>query len=160
MTTKIEVLADECVSVESERDPDEEFSGEDTHTDWSFEGIKIVTGKNHYSDLTVSFEPKPDTIYYLVVVVYHDGDSFSHRENGNVEYVDLYRDFNAAEETAKEIRRHDDAHSRWTDESPYDLVLTLDNGKAMKYCASWQAFFCGIGSIRVIPVRLGHKHSY
>lgn len=151
---RIEVLADSWTDVTRERDSYDEWSADDTDTSWDINGIKVLDGKEGYADLDIDFEPKPGDSYYLVLVTYHSGDSFSNHDNACVEYIDLYRDLDSAERIRNEILRHDESNSRWSDDKPFKLVLTLDNGKEIEYPAPWHGYFNGLGDVRVVMVRL------
>lgn len=125
------------------------------HGNWTFSGICLVEDEKKYADLETEFDVEFSKIYFLLLVIYNTGDSFSHEEAAGVDFVELYRDVEAAEKMALEIRRHDDACSRWTDEKEYDLEITLDNGNRMKYnSAPWLGYFESIHDIRLVPVRL------
>lgn len=150
---EIKVLADSWTTVTAEEDPDDQYSGEDTDTDWTFNGIKLAS-KTEYPDLTTDFKPKTGKTYYLVLVTYDSDDSFSHNGNACVEYVDLYRDIDKATATRDEIIRHNNANNKWTDEKPYNLVLTLDNGKDLEYPAPWLDYFSDLGEVRLVTVCL------
>jgi len=150
---KIKVLSHSWTEITEEANPDDDWSADSTSTYWSFNGIKVVSEKDYF-DLVTAFEPKKRETYYLVLVVYHSGDSFHHADNEYVEYIDLYQDINNAEQAAEEIRQHDSAYDRRGHEETYKLMVTMANGKRKHHYASWHGYFNGVGSIQVVSVSL------
>lgn len=139
--TTIKVL--DVVNVEVTRPWNgEEWSGEDTQESHYIQGIKIVDG---WGDLDIPFCPKPDETYYLVVVNYDTGDSFS-RHEGKICFVDLFRDAKKAKDLVFKINSSKDICS---------IEYEHDDGTILK-CSTgnWTGYFEKVNSVHIEEVCL------
>lgn len=122
-------------------------------------GFKI-SGNDYSYDLLVTFIPKVNQTYYLLYVDYTTGDS-ENTHRGNIEYVEMYEDFDLADENAKIIRSHYDAKNcrklakkddKLGDENRVNLKLT--NGEYRPFRGPWLGYFEHIDKIFVVSVEM------
>ena len=121
--------------------------GRDTYH--SIQGIKKASNKE-YSDFESSFEPEPDITYFLLYVLYTDGNSFG-KSTGNIEFVDLYRDRDVAKKAAEAIKDHAEANENKRDRN---LTIPLDCGEDHAIYPPWIGYFNEIEDIIIAPVSL------
>ena len=140
-------------------------------------GLALVKDDGDYGTLVTPIDIQQDTNYYVVLVVYSTGDSFSHTD-GLRDYVEIYRTREEAEETSRLIRQHYDFYKDypWLNECKAtnysylgkrqqkfaDLVfggnftVKIKNGDGVeyKYHAPWMGYFEAIQEIEVIKLQL------
>ena len=124
-------------------DPDKQWDGDDTSTDVCIGDTFTVVKRNQYYDLTVAGNPEAGEIFYLLIVIYSTGDSFSHH-SGHVEYVGLYRDENTAWENLRRI--NDNAN-------PLMLLDETEDGiEEYQIHPPWIGYFESIENVDVCQV--------
>lgn len=136
-----------------ESNPDEEYSGEDTQTNW-FVNNELTIDEN-YPDITTSFELNKDKEYFLVYVIYNTGDSFSRNNSSNIEFIDIFEDLNKANLLVKQIYENtnmEQLQGNYLDEK--------NNKKNLSFC--WIGHFesislCEVSSINVQSLNLNQK---
>jgi hypothetical protein len=95
-----------------------------------------------YSNITVPFRTKMHTPYYLLYCLYRTGDSFGYDE-GNIEYINLYKDRELAEFNKRLIEQHykkyEDSHEFNDDRFSVQLFLTAK--RPYKLHCPWIGYF-------------------
>lgn len=151
----LKVLHDRHIEVTRERDETDRWSGEDTTSSWTVNGLVLTTD---YPDMIPCFPVQPDDDVYLVYLVHSTGDSFSHSENGCISFIDVYKTHEKAEQAAKCIREHNSwykgVHENWTPmtakqrktlskkyKSEYTVDLFREDGSINSEHASWNGYF-------------------
>jgi hypothetical protein len=149
--------------VTRERDPTDKWSGEDTTSSHSVNGLSVST---EYPDVTACFPVEAGDTVFLVFAVYSTGDSFSHHEDGQIVFVDVFETFDVAEQAAKALRAHNDwykkLHERWTPmttqerkelakqyKSEYTAQIFREDGSAMDVHVGWNGYFERLSYIEV-----------
>jgi hypothetical protein len=134
----------------------DEWDRDDTYTSHNIEGIKLVD-ENDYSDLTVPFKVEPDKTYYLLSVIYDTGDSFG-RDEGRIEFIELYIDLDLAKKNQAAIEDHNKKYrdSYYDDETPR-LIIENQVGTKIDYYPSWYGYFERLSEVRInsVMVELG-----
>jgi hypothetical protein len=153
MTTDIEIINHSYTEITKERDPNEEWDGEDTITSNSIQGFKIVKPNDKWKqvDLTIGFEIKPDKTYYLVSVIHSSGDSFNHN-SGEIVYIELYENIEMAEATKKII---EDSYNRKHKEESYGVEILNNSGTLYKISSSpWVGYFERLEEVQIDCIQL------
>lgn len=140
----VEIKYDEHRYVTREVDPDDCWDRNDTEATYTFHGLCLVD-KNSYSDLTVPFDIKPDTTYYLVYADYDTGDSFG-RDGNQLEFIDLFESFQMANEAIVDIKDNT---------LGFETSYTRNNGIKIEHIhAPWVGYFEYLNGIEAIPLKL------
>lgn len=127
--------------VTRERDPDDEWSGEDTSTSWTVEGITLLD-KDEYNALPADFPVEVGDTVYVVYAVYSTGDSFSHDENGEFETVCFFKTREKAHAAARAV-------SQRTAGESYQMTFETESGaKISRYCP-WDGYFERLSYVEV-----------
>jgi hypothetical protein len=151
-----------CITTR-ERNPDDRWSGEDTSSTHSVDGLSLA---KEWPDVTAPFFVKPGDVVYLLFAVYSSGDSFSHHENGSIIYIDVFKTHAKAEKAAQTIREHANwykgLHSRWEPmtnkqrkalakkyKSEHSVEIVRENGKKIDVYANWNGYFESLSYIEV-----------
>jgi hypothetical protein len=151
--TDIRIINNRYTEILKERDPNEEWDGEETVTSNDIEGFEIVTPEDKYKtvDLPVSFEIDPKRTYYLVSVIYSTGDSFN-RHDGEVDYIELYESSAMANATKKMIENSYKAKDK---EERYSIEILNNEGVMYQISSSaWTGYFERLEEVRVDGIRL------
>ena len=153
--TTIKVKNNYYIDVTRERDPEDEWSGEDTDTTNNITGIEIVKGKNPYGDLDVTFEVKPGQKYYLLYAIYSTGDLFSHHE-GSIDYIELYENEELANASAKMIA---DDYAKYrklrnTSYDNYSCDILNSQGNTFSFSCPWKGYFEDLTNVDVAEVKV------
>lgn len=136
----IQILKKEYVQITRERDEDDEWDQDDTYTETDILG---VCESNDYFDISVPFNLHHDQTYFLVIISYSTGDSF-HREEGIIEYVDLYE----TKEKAKQCLNTLEAQS-----NNKHIPLIRENGMTYRFTPPWLGYFESLESMRIVEVK-------
>lgn len=142
--SKIQVIDQVSTDVIRFADPKEKYDGDDIYQNHFIRKIKIV--ENDYYDLDVGFEVEKGKSYFLVVVFYDTGDSFSRREN-LVCFQDLFIDLKKAEALQSIIRK--DAQN----EKQTNVKYQNENGTWIPLLTStWKGYFEHFRDCEIIAV--------
>lgn len=133
--------------VTREADPDEQYDGDDTYTDWSISD-NLVENQSAGADFCAPFQVKPDTNYYAVYVIYSTGDSFSHRENGCITFVELFETKEKAQDLVNKIK------SEHKSGEPLSMDYLDENGNKKTCSCDWNGYFESIGTCEAKEVSL------
>lgn len=158
--TNIRVIDDSYTHV-TRHATEDIWDRDDTATDHSIRGIEVVDDSSYY-DLTVSFKVSPGEQYYLVYVNYDTGDSFG-RDEGRVEWIDLFKSAELADDLAKKIAEDKRQYPNFFSNNEegtwsHQLTYTLDNGEeASLYTATWKGYFEHFNYVEVVPVSVGSR---
>ena len=139
VSVNIQIINDVTTEVLKERDYDKEWDGEELSYSNDIKGFKVLEDTRFGTvDLTVNFEIDPKETYFLVYVVYSDGDSFNHY-SGKICYIDLYRNAEWAKATREMI---ENSYKRKDKESRYGIEIFNDEGTMYKISSStWTGYF-------------------
>lgn len=108
------------------------------------QGVTVISS-TEYFDIVVNFPIEINTTYYLLVVDYNTGDSYSNSEN-EFEFVDLFKTKSTAEEMAKIIIDDDNSINNT------DLLLACENGEIYQMCRAWCGYNENLNDVKIIPV--------
>lgn len=118
MTTTLYLDYDTHVEVTRERDPNDEWSGEDTSTDWTFGDVTLRKPKTLGMSFPVEFDVELGDTVYVVVAIWSTGDSFSRDVRGRAEIFGIFDnlkdafDYQAVLE-ATEHNEYDHSRDSW-----------------------------------------------
>lgn len=129
--THVRIEYDTHYDVTREADPSDRWDRDDTYAWHIIREVRAVGEKDYY-DLVVDFEPK-GTACYLLFVIYDTGDSFG-VDQGQIEFIGLYRDRKVAEENKSRIEKLD-----YKDK--YSVQLVTEDGRKYKVHAPWIGYF-------------------
>lgn len=146
MTTKVKIVDNVHYDVSREA-TESEWDRDDTYEDHNVEGIEVVKTKSGFYDVEVGFDILHGMDYYLLYGIYSTGDSFG-RDEGRIEFVDLYEDREVAEENAKRLRAHNEEK-----EYTYSTKLLHESGKEYDYHTPWKGFFEYLSYLEVKSVQ-------
>lgn len=125
-----------------EADPEEKFSGEESRSDYSFDGT-FSLAKTSYFDFVLHEPPVADKKYYLVYVRYSTGDSFNRRDGElcMVEFLDEYEDAIALRNAIQKDYDKYDRHGY--NPSAYSFKMTLPkSGRELTVSTgTWKGYF-------------------
>jgi hypothetical protein len=125
-----------------ECDSEDCWDRDDTSMDHDIIGF-VVKEEKDYGDISVNFDPKYDKEYYLLSVIYDTGDSFG-RDEGQIEFIDLYENLAIAEENSRRIRE---------DESDkYSVKLLHETGKEYDVHTPWKGYFEDLRGVEIDQV--------
>lgn len=88
--------------VTEEGDPDDSWSRDSTNECHDIRGIRLRSWLNACDSVPTAVEPERGRDYYLLVVYYDTGDSFG-RDEGKVEFFELYESRELADENARRL---------------------------------------------------------
>lgn len=94
-----------------------------------------------YGDLSIDFEPKEGSIYYLLYAIYGEGDSFTPAIPQYIEFVDLFE----KADDALSIRNK--MMGVYTDKRLFDYETKVEG-----YRMPWMRYFGDLFSLEVKPV--------
>ena len=153
MATELYIINDRYTEVTKERDPNEEWDGEDTITSNNIQGFGILKPKDRYNsvDIVVTFDIDPKKTYYLVSVIHSTGDSFNHHQ-GDIVYIELYEELSMATATKEMI---ENSYNRKNKEESYSVEILNNEGTMYKISSSpWVGYFERLEEVRIDEVRL------
>jgi hypothetical protein len=148
MNTEISIINNSHRIVTKERSPNTAWDNSATITINSIEGFTVIEPDEEWGtvDLTVSFEIDPAKTYYLVSVIYTDGDSFNCDE-GQISYIDLYEDSKLAIKTKKSIE--DNYKDKEKKDSHSVEILTCDGCPYTISSSLWTGYFNSLQEVRI-----------
>lgn len=126
--------------VTREADPEEDYDGDDTHTDWTISSIIEPSNNEYRCDIALPFQIEDGKTYYAVYVIYHEGDSFSNQMNANLEIIDVFTTKEKAQKVVDKILEGDNQDS-WTPKFIYENEIGIER----QISAPWTGYFNGIG---------------
>jgi hypothetical protein len=130
-------------------DHDHHYCSRDTVvTHHDIRGFSVSTG---YSDLETLLKIK-DKDYFLLYVLYSTGDSFG-RDEGRIDFVELYDDKELAHAAEKVIRECYLQSNRGRNHSGMVSIPMADGKKREIYIAGFNDYFGGVDDVRVETVR-------
>ena len=131
---------------------EDQWDRDDTNTTHHISGIKLV-GKNDYTDLTVPFKVEPGKTYYLLSVIYDTGDSFG-RDEGRIEFIELYTDLELAKKNQAVIEDHNKKYRKvyHYDRKTPKLVMENQVGTEIDYYPTWYGYFERLSYVSVDSV--------
>jgi hypothetical protein len=101
--------------------------------------------KGDYHTLDVGYKIKPGT-YYLVFAVYSTGDSFGHDEQSSIDFIDLFKTHDAAEECKSTLVA--------VKQGVFSVPLTTSCGNQIQYSVPWTGYFDSLDYIEIKTVTL------
>lgn len=135
--------------VTREADPNEDYDGDDTYTDWEI-STTITPAKDSIScDVALPFILEENKKYYLVYIIYSDGDSFSSQTREHLELITVFTTLEKAQNLVEQIKE-DDINNN----STYSFTYQDEIGKLIKTSARWKGYFNGIEQCEVHEVCL------
>lgn len=132
-----------------EADPNEDYDGDDTHTDWTISNTIEPSNNENRCDLALPFEIEDGKIYYLVYVIYDDGDSFSHQSNLNLDLIDVFSNKEKAQMVIDNILKLGNDFG-YTPKFVYENEVGIER----TISANWTGYFNGIGKCEYQEVSL------
>lgn len=97
-----------------ERNPDDEWDRGDSYTDWAIKGVKLAREKA-YDVYDTEEEFKAGDVYYAVVAVWSDGDSFGHDQNRCCGLFGVYHSAEDADKREHQLRNDKSYSILWND---------------------------------------------
>lgn len=137
--------------VTRERDMNDEWSGEDTHTDWSVEGIELHE-KNTFDAVPNYLNAKSGDSVWALYAVYSTGDSFSHDRDGRLEFINVFATSEDAEAAAKILKN-----------ASGEAVYPISNGSMIRFgYVPWSGYFESLSYIEAVQLKIdgGKKRWY
>lgn len=160
------VVEDDAHTYVTREATEEQWDGDDTHTDHSIRGIREAV---MYSDLTVDFDLVEGQTYYLLYATYQTGCSF-YTETGKIEYIGLYRELKVAKENLGRVQKHNETeqklNDRWDpptkkerralakDHESYSVPLVTEKGQKYLVHVPWHGYFERLEGVDIEPVTL------
>lgn len=133
MSKYVGLLADGYVEVTREGDPEDKWDHDDTHTDWTFTGLKL-SDKDTYRALPVPDDVNIGDTVYAVIAVYSTGDTFGNSSGSELELVSIHKSEELAKKNVTKLQ------SENKDER-YSMEIELDNGEVLKRYCPWDGYF-------------------
>jgi hypothetical protein len=139
-----------------ERDPNDQWSGQDTDSHHTIDGI-FLTPEYRFPDVVSEIPIEKGKQYFLVYALYSTGDSFSH-DSGCLFYIDLFDKIEKAEKCKQSVfahyrnykddaEYHGEAHCRQAGyESPTQGMKTVH--------VPWIGYFESLQEIIITPVQV------
>ena len=112
MTINVKIDYTTYIEVTREADPDDPWDCDDTYTSYNFGS---TFRKHKYADLFLAEEPEDGDIRYAVYVIYSTGCTFSHDEDGEIEWMALFEEEHQAKELVDKIEKEDYSTLEYTD---------------------------------------------
>ena len=94
---------DESSWITRPRDPKDEWSGEDTQSEWTVRGLSLVE-ESGYRSVPNYLKAKIGESVWALYAVYSTGDSFSHQSDGCFEFINVFATQEDAAAAAKELK--------------------------------------------------------
>jgi hypothetical protein len=111
--------------------------------DYNILGIEKIVNKNSYYDLCIPFDIIKNKNYYLVYAIYTTADSYR-REQGNIEFIDLYINKNKAEDCVNKIKNSKED----------SIIIENQNNNNYVFHKPWGGYFDKLESIEIIEISL------
>jgi len=147
VTTYIRIIDETYHEITREADPDERWDGDDSYTSHSIRGYKVV-GKKDYYDVALKNDPVEGQPLWLLFVNYDTGNSFQ-REEGEIEFVDVFSHSIIAVENQRRIQEYLKDQTK----DHYTMELRLDTGEKYSYSATaFIGYFESVNDVEVIEI--------
>lgn len=134
--TKIYVKHTSYTEITRDRDPNDDWDGDDTSTTHYIEGLSLKGGHEY---CYYPGEIKAGEKLYLVYAVWSTGDSFHRDDRGQIDFISVHKTRESAEKNRKILEQHsknyNDIYDTWT------AKIFLDNGEEYKYHVGWLGYF-------------------
>lgn len=151
--TKVYLGMNGYTEVTRERNPRDEWSGEDTSTNWSF-GHASLTKKLGYGQetFTTDFDIVAGDRVYFVVAIWSTGDSFSHNVRGSAEIFGVFKDIDDADALRDKLNEP---------KSDRPVVIRHSKGKKAIQPSKprpyypWDGYFDSLDDVRVLAEVVG-----
>lgn len=150
----VKIDRSEQVTVVRERDPKNQWSGEDTDTNYTINGFNVVGEKDMW-DFVLSYDPTGKTMY-VVCAFYDTGDSFGSTENCLC-LVSLQEHFQDAQAILRACESDYKAYQEkgtW-DYKPLSVVLPAAGKTEEVYTGMWKGYFERLRELRVETLGAG-----
>lgn len=115
----------------SRPDPEDEWDRANTRTTWYVEGLSLHD-EDAYGRLPVDFEVSNGDELFAVYAVYSTGDSFGHDDCSDLEFIDVFKDFEKAKKCVDDIKATTGRHS---------AAYTKENGQVVQVHIPWDGYF-------------------
>jgi len=134
--THLYLELDSYTEVTRERDYSDDYSGEDTYTDWTIQGIYLgkplgTSGRQIPYDFDVSVG---DTVY-LLYSINSEGDSFSRNDGEHFEDILVFKTLEKAQAAKKVLEGFDKSGNDQM------INLTTESGETYKFYPPWWGYF-------------------
>lgn len=116
----------------------DEYNRPTEYTNWTVEGI-CITDSNGYRTAGISGLVEPGETVFALVAVYSTGDSFGRHEGARLEFVDVFRNEEAAEAARKILDTEQDRM----------LEYRNDLGQVISFHPPWSGYFESLDHIQV-----------
>ena len=156
MKTEIKIIDETYGGYSRTPNYDDKWDSGDQYTDHHIRGFRIAK-KTDYRDLVASFVPKKNVPYYLLYAVYDTGVSFG-RDEGKIEFFDLYDNLEAAEASSKILEGFTGKHKDNCSASDYSVTIFENDFKPYKTTVPWLGYFETLVGVYVETVYLEKKH--
>jgi hypothetical protein len=129
------------------RESSGQWDNGDTSTSHEVHGIVLNSNDcSFFSErLDIDFEVHAGEEYYLLYAVYSTGCSFGHDDNYCIEFIDLYKTKEKADEAYKLLDENANANK---------ITFETESGKIHEYHTPWNDYFESISYIELKPVSL------
>lgn len=131
-------MFDHYTEVTRSRDPDEQWDGDDTYTEWTFKGL---TRKSNADCFDIPKEWIGCNVF-VVYVIWSTGDSFSHSSHAYAEGVGIYATHEEAEDVKKLIW---DEYNEGDKDYSNNFVM-LPSGQKLSTSA-WKGYFESLNDV-------------
>lgn len=172
-------------SVTREADPDDKYDRDSTSTDHTVSGLSV--SEDNRFDVVGAFVPDADNQKcFLVYVIYSTGDSFGHDENANIEFIQVFKTLEKAQDCALQIKNNAELYNKThrsyekADKSvldalrsslikdpndkkyshDYSVCFKDEAGNIQRISASWNGYFESVSSVNVEEFSLKKKLKY
>ena len=148
MNTEISIINEHNTIVTKERDSRTEWDNRVTISTNKIEGFKVIEPDEEWGtvDLIVPYEIDSDKTYYLVSVIFTDGDSFN-KNAGQIDYVDMYEDAKIANATKKSI---ENSYKDKNEKDSHSVEIFTNDGTAYKISSNnWTSYFNSLEEVRI-----------
>ncbi len=145
----VRVVRQECEHIIRNRDPMDEYDGDDIEWEHNIRGFKIVSERDGIWDFILTENPTGD-IWYLVCVFYSTGDSF-HREDNCLSLVSFMKNAEDAKAVAKAIKEDYEKYKKSSDHKfhPVKVYLPVARRSEEIYTGAWKGYFEHLSSVDI-----------
>lgn len=148
---KIRIFRESHEFVTQPGDPNDRWDRDNTRSVHLVQPFfEVVEREGHPYDLSISFDPDPEKPYFLVYAIYSTGDSFGFDEDREIEFFDLFDNYEAAAGLANALRERTESR----DSNDYDFQITYND---VRYHIPWLGYFEELSTLQVLPVHMKLK---
>lgn len=126
-------------------DPEDSWSRDSTHTDWTFTGLFTCDPNNYYGSEAFEVDAEVGDVLHCVCVIYSTGDSFGTDTGDRCNVIGVYKTLEEAWAVKKLIEA--DAHTRFEYGESGNHVTLPDGAKL--YTGSWKGYFESLDRVTV-----------